>query len=237
MSDELGKKYPCFGEFECPRCYKKWQSSKAWADYGQQCKHCATNVIPSNLQRLFVYICGNCKTKWNWVYVTEGLQCDKCKSSTLVRPLDQRNYQDREFIRAHHLEDLDNVDDENYIDPTKEHQQDLCEKCLRLGRPCRETADQEYRQRTNWIPQSTTSSSTSYRAFLTVPELTDSSSTPYRASVAVPQSTTSSSASYRTSATFSSPRKKSNSSGRMIKILLGIVFLALLFYWYTAYSL
>ncbi len=164
MSDELGKKYPCFGEFKCPRCHKKWQSSKAWADYGQQCKHCASNVIPSNLQRLFVYICNNCKTKWKWVYVAEGLQCEKCKSSKLVRPLDQRNYQDREFIRAHRLEDLENRDNENYIDPTKEHRQDLCEKCLQLGRPCRETAGQEYKQRADWLPQSTTSSPASYQA-------------------------------------------------------------------------
>jgi hypothetical protein len=30
MSDELGKKYPCFGEFKCPHCNKKWQGSKSW---------------------------------------------------------------------------------------------------------------------------------------------------------------------------------------------------------------
>jgi DNA-directed RNA polymerase subunit RPC12/RpoP len=224
MSDELGKKYPCFGEFKCPCCNKKWQSSRAWADDGQECKHCATNVISSNLQRLFVYICHNCMVKWKWVYVAEGLQCDKCKSSTLVRPLDQRNSQDREFIRAHRLEDLDNIDDENYIDPAKEHRQDLC----------RETAGQEYRQRTNWIPQSTTSSSTSYRAFLTVPESTTPSLASYQAPLTVPQSTTSSSKSYRSFSTSSSSAKQSNSSSRMILILLGIVFLVLLFYRYTA---
>lgn len=164
MSDELGKKYPCFGEFKCHRCNKKWQSSKAWADYGQQCKHCAICITPSKLQRLFVYICNNCKTKWKWAYVTEGLQCDKCKSSKLVRPLDQRNYQDREFIRAHRLNSLDDVDNESHIDPNKEHRQDLCEKCQRFGRSCRETADQEYRQRTNLVPKSTTSSSTPYQS-------------------------------------------------------------------------
>jgi hypothetical protein len=46
----------------------------------------AIDVIPSNLQRLFVYICDNCKAKWKWAYVTDGLKCDKSKSSTLVRP-------------------------------------------------------------------------------------------------------------------------------------------------------
>jgi DNA-directed RNA polymerase subunit RPC12/RpoP len=218
MVDELGKKYPCFGEFKCPRCHKKWQSSKAWADYGQQCKHCATNVIPSNLRRLFVYICRNCMAKWKWVYVAEGLQCDKCKSSTLVRPLDQRNYQDREFIRAHRLEDLDNIDDENYIDPTKEHRQDLCEKCLRLGRPCRETAGREYRQRTDWVPQLTTSSSASHRASLTVP-----------------QSTTSSSASYQSSSTLSPPVDRSNNSSTemIIASVVLVVFGSLIYHFFA----
>ncbi len=149
MSDELGKKYPCFGEFKCPRCHKKWQSSKAWADFGQKCKSCATSVTPFNLQKLFVYICGYCRAKWTWAYAAQGLRCSKCSSPTSVRPLDQRNYQDREFIRAHRLEDLRNVDDENHIDPNKEHRQDLCEKCLILRRPCRESAGQEYVLKSN----------------------------------------------------------------------------------------
>jgi DNA-directed RNA polymerase subunit RPC12/RpoP len=149
MSEELGKKYPCFGEFICPRCHKNWQSSKAWADYGQQCKSCSTSVNASNLQRLFVYICGSCKTKWKWAYIAEGLRCNECSPSRLVRPLDNKNYLDREFIRAHRLELLNNVGDENHIDPNKEHRQDLCQKCEVLGRPCRETAGQEYAPKPN----------------------------------------------------------------------------------------
>jgi DNA-directed RNA polymerase subunit RPC12/RpoP len=180
MSGELGKKYPCFGEFKCPRCHKIWQSSKAWADYGQQCKFCTTSVIPFNLQRLFVYICGNCKTKWTWAYVAQGLQCRKCSSSTLVRPLDQRNYLDRKFIRAHRLEDLNNVYDENHIDPSKEHRQDLCEKCLILGRPCRESAgqesaDQESVLKSNWPHQPRFSSSTSSQVLATSPSTANQS--------------------------------------------------------------
>lgn len=144
MSSELGKKYPCFGEFKCPSCHKKWQSSKAWADYGQECKFCATNAMPFKLQRLFVYICSNCKAKWNWAYEPEGKKCRKCSSSVLVRPLDRENYQDRQYIKAHTLQEAGDVGAGNYIDPNKEHRQDLCEKCQKLGRPCRQTAGLNY---------------------------------------------------------------------------------------------
>jgi DNA-directed RNA polymerase subunit RPC12/RpoP len=144
MSEELGKKYPCFGEFKCPRCHKKWQSSKAWADYGQQCKSCSINVMASQLQKLFVYICSNCKEKWSSNYQAQGQKCKRCSSSKLVRPLDREKYQDRQFIKAHKLQEFDDVGDENHIDPNKEHRQDLCEKCQKLGRPCRQTAGQNY---------------------------------------------------------------------------------------------
>jgi DNA-directed RNA polymerase subunit RPC12/RpoP len=164
MSEELGKEYPCFGEFKCPRCNKKWQSSRAWADYGQQCKYCSITVNSYNLQRLFLYICGKCNKKWKWGYVEQGLQCRECSSSTLVRPLDQRNYQDREFIRAHKLEELRDIDDENHIDPNKEHRQDLCEKCKRLGRPCRETAGQDCRSRNTHTHERNVSPSLFYQA-------------------------------------------------------------------------
>ena len=163
MSEELGRKYPCFGEFKCPRCRKKWQSSKTWADFGQQCKFCSNVVNPSNLQRLFVYICSHCDTKWKWSYVAQGLQCIRCSSSTLVCPLDQEKYIDRQFIRAHKLKELDNTDEKNYINPNKEHRQDLCEKCIRLGRPCRETAGQELRSEYPPVHYRDTSLSTSSR--------------------------------------------------------------------------
>ena len=135
-----------------------------------------------------------------WAYVAEGLKCDKCKSSTSVRPLDLTNYQDRKFIRAYHLQDLDKIEnDENYIDLTKDHRKDLCEKCQRLGRPCRktpnrETPSRELRQRTNRTSRSVTPSSTPYRAFLTVPEITTALPASYYTSDTVPQSTMISSA-------------------------------------------
>ncbi len=43
---------------------------------------------------------------------SDGLKCDKWKLSTFVRPLDSTNYQDREFIRAYHLQNLDKIDDD-----------------------------------------------------------------------------------------------------------------------------
>ena len=226
MSDELGQKYPCFGEFKCSRCNNKWQSSQTWAEYGQQCKHCAANVIPSNLQKLFLYICDNCKAKWKWNYVTDGLKCDRCKSSIFIRPLDLTNNQDREFIRSYHRQDLDKIDnDENFIDLTKEHRQDLCEKCRQLGRSCREKTGQELRQRTNRTSRSTTP----YRAFLTVPEIiTTDLPASYYGSTTIP------SPSHRSSSPRPSPSmKRSKSAGKTILVLLGIVFLSLLYYWYT----
>lgn len=141
MPEELGKRYPCFGEFQCPRCRRKWQSAKAWADYGQQCQSCFSTANVFNLQRLFVYICDQCKNEWKWAYDAQGRRCRNCSSSTLVRPMDPRNYADRQYIQAHRRESLcDLEDDEINIDPSREHRQDLCEKCQRLGRPCRETA-------------------------------------------------------------------------------------------------
>jgi DNA-directed RNA polymerase subunit RPC12/RpoP len=144
MSTELGKQYSCFGDFKCPRCHKKWKSSKAWADYGQKCKSCATKVMPSELRKLFVYICSNCNAKWIWAYELQGLKCKSCSSSLLVRPLDREKRQDREFIKAHKLRELNDVGNENHIDPNKEHRQDLCEKCIDSGRPCRQTEGQNY---------------------------------------------------------------------------------------------
>lgn len=129
MSVELGKRYPCFGDYQCPSCYKKWQSSKAWADYDQQCKSCSTKVMPVQLQKLYVYICTNCHERWNWDYKLQGLRCRKCSSPKLVRPLDRDNYEDRKYIKAYRLREYDAVGSDDHIDPNKEHRQDLCEKC------------------------------------------------------------------------------------------------------------
>lgn len=101
MSEKLGKKYPCFGEYKCPRCERQWQSARAWADYGQQCQNCAINVNAFNLERLFVYICSRCDARWKWAYIEQGMECRECSSLALIRPLDPKNYQDREYIRAH----------------------------------------------------------------------------------------------------------------------------------------
>ncbi|CAF1167623.1 unnamed protein product [Adineta ricciae] len=143
MPEELGKNYPCFGEYRCSRCGRKWQSAKAWADYGQQCQNCVIPVNAFNLQRLFVYICDRCNAKWKWAHIEQGMKCRQCSSSRFIRPLDPGKYEDRRYIQAHRLQELSDVeDDENHIDPSREHRQDLCEKCRRLGRPCRETAGQ-----------------------------------------------------------------------------------------------
>lgn len=144
MPTELGKQYPCFGDYKCPRCHKKWQSSRAWADYGQECKFCATKVMASNLQKLFVYICNNCNARWNWAYEHQGLMCKKCTSSVLVLPLDRDNHRDRKYIRAHKLRDSDDAGNDNHIDLNKEHRRDLCEKCQKLRRPCWQTSGQNY---------------------------------------------------------------------------------------------
>ena len=136
MPQEIGKRHPCFGEFRCPRCYKKWQSSKAWADYGQQCKACSISVPAMNLQKLFVYICKNCDAKWSWTYISEGMRCRSCRSTTNTLPLDRDRFEDRQFIRARGLRELNDADDESFIDPSREHREDLCEKCLQLGRSC-----------------------------------------------------------------------------------------------------
>ena len=116
-SRELGKRYPCFGEFQCPVCRKKWQSSKAWADYGQQCKDCSINVSAGNLKKLFVYICTNCDAKWNWTYVSEGKRCTRCESTTNALPLNHDCYEDREFIRARRLRHHEDAAEESFIDP------------------------------------------------------------------------------------------------------------------------
>lgn len=144
MVTELGRERPCFGDFKCPRCYKKWQSSRAWADYGQECKSCSTKVKATKLQKLFVYICDKCDAKWNWAYASNGQRCKNCSSSVRVYPLDPENSQDRQYIKAHKLRSVTDVNDENYIDPTREHRQDLCEKCQQLGRACHKTVGQTF---------------------------------------------------------------------------------------------
>ncbi|XP_052467962.1 zinc finger CCHC domain-containing protein 24-like [Carassius gibelio] len=40
-----GKKR-CFGEYECPKCKRKWTSGNSWADMGQECIKCHINIYP-----------------------------------------------------------------------------------------------------------------------------------------------------------------------------------------------
>ncbi|XP_056097774.1 zinc finger CCHC domain-containing protein 24-like [Rhinichthys klamathensis goyatoka] len=35
----------CFGEYQCPKCNRKWMSGNSWADMGQECKTCHINVL------------------------------------------------------------------------------------------------------------------------------------------------------------------------------------------------
>lgn len=40
-----GKKR-CFGEYQCPKCKRKWMSGNSWANMGQECLKCHVNVYP-----------------------------------------------------------------------------------------------------------------------------------------------------------------------------------------------
>ena len=61
-----------------------------------------------------------------------------------MHPLDRDKRQDREYIKAHRLREHHDVGGDNRINSAKEHREDLCEKCQKLGRPCRLTAGQNY---------------------------------------------------------------------------------------------
>ncbi len=67
----------------------------------------------------------------------EGLECQKCHSPTLIKPLDKDKPEDLRYINAHRLEALGNADT-TMIDPSKKHRSDLCQKCQKLGRCCSE---------------------------------------------------------------------------------------------------
>lgn len=53
-----------FGHFQCEKCKKKWTSSHAWENKGQECTRCHINVLPSELYPLqptfeYVFKCSN----------------------------------------------------------------------------------------------------------------------------------------------------------------------------------
>ena len=41
-----------FGEFNCSDCDKSWSSGNSWADKGQKCQDCHTNVYPYTQKKL-----------------------------------------------------------------------------------------------------------------------------------------------------------------------------------------
>ena len=129
---ELGKLRPCYGEFRCSNCGRHWKSTKAWVDYGQNCKNCDTLVRPSKLSKNFVYICLDCPGMWHSSYSTAGSRCNNC--DLFILPRDPDDLEDQIFIEAYKLR----VREAGNIPNTNEmHDQELCEKCRVLGQPCR----------------------------------------------------------------------------------------------------
>lgn len=129
----LGVVSVCFGEYKCPQCNRIWESSKAWRDYGQKCKHCDKIVNASGLEELFNYICKPCyhRTKgkegrWKYKLCKEGKNCRSCGEN--VKPF--LTYS--EFVKARRLW----VGGSDHIDPKKTHKREMCEKCIRSGRYC-----------------------------------------------------------------------------------------------------
>ncbi|XP_014673499.1 PREDICTED: uncharacterized protein LOC106813789 [Priapulus caudatus] len=127
----------CFGEYKCPKCKRTWMSANSWANMGQECNKCHTNVYPhkqarpkgegltphQDEERCFgEYKCPKCKRRWmsgnSWANM--GQECNKCNIN--VYPHKQRP-----------LEKPDGLD---VSDPIKKHPQHLCEKCKSLGYSC-----------------------------------------------------------------------------------------------------
>ncbi len=133
---ELGKFRPCYGDFECSNCRRRWNSTKTWAGYGQNCKNCDELVHPDKLSKNFVYICPNCQAMWHSSYSASGLQCKNCHLSILIPPRDPDNSQDQKFIEMHKLRAKKT---DSIPNPNGEHDTALCEKCRVSGKPCRNT--------------------------------------------------------------------------------------------------
>ncbi len=135
---ELGKSHPCHGEFKCSNCGKKWKSTKAWTDSGQNCKNCNTLVRPTKLSKNFVYICRDCLAMWHSSYSASGLRCRNCRLSVLILPLDPDDSQDHKVIELHkkHAREAGGIPK-----LSGEHDEALCEKCKIEGQPCRNTVD------------------------------------------------------------------------------------------------
>ncbi|CAG9313566.1 unnamed protein product [Blepharisma stoltei] len=51
----------CYGFFECDNCERYWESAYSWANMGQQCRSCLSNVYPwsqKSLEVIGVFRCG-----------------------------------------------------------------------------------------------------------------------------------------------------------------------------------
>lgn len=133
--DDLGKYLPCYGEFKCSQCKRKWNSTKSWNGYGQKCADCAFVVYPTELSKNFTYICGKCNNFWYWKYSATGKKCRNCESNITISPLDPDDSEDQKIINERRVDVLNSNIPEN---PNRDHRQDLCLKCITMGRPCRE---------------------------------------------------------------------------------------------------
>ncbi|CAM4836164.1 unnamed protein product [Rotaria magnacalcarata] len=147
MTDEeedLGRGRPCYGEFQCSRCRRRWKSTKTWADCGQICSECDNLVSPTNLKKNFAYICHGCNAFWYSFYSQRRKQCVNCKLYEVSNPLDPDDTNDQNIINSHKK---DHANEPISTNPNGEHKEDLCQKCQATGRPCREAVDSRHKSR------------------------------------------------------------------------------------------
>ncbi|UJR17480.1 hypothetical protein I4U23_004375 [Adineta vaga] len=133
-NDTLLKTRPQYGNFQCSHCGRRWKSTKAWDNHGQNCKQCNTLVYPTNLSKNFVYICDDCHMMWHSCHSDLGLSCENCNSSVLIHPRDPGDWEDQKCIDRHKSQYKNVL---NAMNPNGTHNESLCQKCRDLGRPCR----------------------------------------------------------------------------------------------------
>ncbi|CAG7818302.1 unnamed protein product [Allacma fusca] len=122
MKTLLGVNEWCHGEYECTTCQRIWHSCRAWKNYGQECKGCHSNVVPSKLEQLFPYCCTSCGCQWK-DKMKESSKCKKCGSiaKMFMFMADRRKY-----MEAHNLRH------NNEEDQLHNHEKELCEHCQAL---------------------------------------------------------------------------------------------------------
>lgn len=62
-----GKKR-CFGEYQCPKCMRKWMSGNSWANFSQDCIRCKVKVYPHKQVRHWLNIVTS-RSDYNWKFV------------------------------------------------------------------------------------------------------------------------------------------------------------------------